>query len=369
MNLMHDSPASMVPAFDRKNGISTIFKLLSSPNERIRINTLKLLGFFLRRSTHKWVGVHSKFHSLFFSLSVSLCTFAFFSETCSCFSLMTGKSEFLNYSPFFFFLPLFSTLLPALNISSSSLRFLWWAVWALSDDFQRRKWILRWVLARSSPLPPRWGNGLLVLSAAKKEEDMAAYLSSSLSLSLSPSSLCGFQLLLLGCNFLSKLLSPLQFPSLIEKFNLVIKNVVAVDDVKFEVAVFRFPDLVPKLLSCLESVLDVPRELIKLVSVLPRTRACVCVRPRAFQCCLAVCCVLLYCWEMSSQFPFCLVAPNFDWKWNWRETLTGSLKASVGILFLNLFPFFPTAFLEFVFRSKRLLSSRGCSYCPTFPPY
>ena len=149
---------------------------------------------------------------------------------------------------------------------------------------------------------------------------MAAYLSSSLSLSLYPSSLCGFQLLLLGCNFLSKLLSPLQFPSLIEKFNLVIKNVVAVDDVKFEVAVFRFPDLVPKLLSCLESVLDVPRELIKLVSVLPRTRACVCVcvlvRSNAVLRFAACCCIVERCLHNfhSAWLPRILIGNGIDGK-------------------------------------------------------
>ncbi|XP_064636479.1 neurobeachin-like isoform X3 [Lineus longissimus] len=51
--LMAEHPASMVPAFDRKHGVRTVFKLLASANENIRITAMKLLGFFLMRSTHK----------------------------------------------------------------------------------------------------------------------------------------------------------------------------------------------------------------------------------------------------------------------------------------------------------------------------
>lgn len=53
MTLMAEHPASMVPAFDCKNGVRTIFKLLGSTNESIRLQALKLLGYFLSRSTHK----------------------------------------------------------------------------------------------------------------------------------------------------------------------------------------------------------------------------------------------------------------------------------------------------------------------------
>ncbi|GIY82268.1 neurobeachin [Caerostris extrusa] len=53
MSLMSEHPASMVPAFDIKNGIRTVFKLLASTNEVIRLQALKLLGYFLSRSTHK----------------------------------------------------------------------------------------------------------------------------------------------------------------------------------------------------------------------------------------------------------------------------------------------------------------------------
>jgi hypothetical protein len=53
VHLMSEHPASMVPAFDRKGGIRTVFKLLASSNETILTQSLKLLGFFIMRSTHK----------------------------------------------------------------------------------------------------------------------------------------------------------------------------------------------------------------------------------------------------------------------------------------------------------------------------
>ncbi|CAF1665852.1 unnamed protein product, partial [Adineta ricciae] len=53
VNLMSEHPKTMVPAFDRRNGIRTVFKLLASSSESIRLQALKLLGFFLQRSTLK----------------------------------------------------------------------------------------------------------------------------------------------------------------------------------------------------------------------------------------------------------------------------------------------------------------------------
>ncbi|XP_072945485.1 neurobeachin [Epargyreus clarus] len=53
ISLMSEHPSSMVPAFDAKGGVRTIFKLLSSDSQLIRLQALKLLGFFLSRSTHK----------------------------------------------------------------------------------------------------------------------------------------------------------------------------------------------------------------------------------------------------------------------------------------------------------------------------
>ncbi|XP_041358388.1 neurobeachin-like isoform X2 [Gigantopelta aegis] len=53
VHLMAEHPASMVPSFDKKQGIRTVFKLLASANEDLRLHTLKLMGYFLMRSTHK----------------------------------------------------------------------------------------------------------------------------------------------------------------------------------------------------------------------------------------------------------------------------------------------------------------------------
>ncbi|KAJ8919586.1 hypothetical protein NQ315_002208 [Exocentrus adspersus] len=53
ISLMSEFPSSMVPAFDAKYGVRTIFKLLASESQLIRLQALKLLGFFLSRSTHK----------------------------------------------------------------------------------------------------------------------------------------------------------------------------------------------------------------------------------------------------------------------------------------------------------------------------
>ena len=52
-SLMCEHPASMIPAFDAKHGVKTVFKLIDSSNEEIRIQALKLLGYFLSRSTQK----------------------------------------------------------------------------------------------------------------------------------------------------------------------------------------------------------------------------------------------------------------------------------------------------------------------------
>ncbi|KAF5274873.1 hypothetical protein FQA39_LY07055 [Lamprigera yunnana] len=53
ISLMSEHPSSMVPAFDCKHGVRSIFKLLASESQLIRLQALKLLGFFLSRSTHK----------------------------------------------------------------------------------------------------------------------------------------------------------------------------------------------------------------------------------------------------------------------------------------------------------------------------
>ncbi|XP_053598524.1 neurobeachin isoform X2 [Microplitis demolitor] len=53
ISLTSEHPSSMVPAFDSKQGVRTIFKLLAAESQLIRLQALKLLGFFLSRSTHK----------------------------------------------------------------------------------------------------------------------------------------------------------------------------------------------------------------------------------------------------------------------------------------------------------------------------
>ena len=53
MSLMCDHPSTLVPAFDSKGGVRTVFKMLGSKSQMIRLQALKLLGFFLSRSTHK----------------------------------------------------------------------------------------------------------------------------------------------------------------------------------------------------------------------------------------------------------------------------------------------------------------------------
>ncbi|KAI5607332.1 lipopolysaccharide-responsive and beige-like anchor protein isoform X7 [Silurus asotus] len=46
--LMSEHPGSMVQAFDQRNGIRVIYKLLASKSEGIRVQALKVLGYFLR---------------------------------------------------------------------------------------------------------------------------------------------------------------------------------------------------------------------------------------------------------------------------------------------------------------------------------
>ncbi|KAI6202519.1 Rugose [Aphelenchoides besseyi] len=53
MRQLSDNPAIMVPAFDKKKGICVIFKIITSANELIRIPALKILGYFMCRSTVK----------------------------------------------------------------------------------------------------------------------------------------------------------------------------------------------------------------------------------------------------------------------------------------------------------------------------
>ncbi|PIC37915.1 hypothetical protein B9Z55_010097 [Caenorhabditis nigoni] len=51
--LLAEHPAIMIPAIDKNKALGIIFNLLAAPNELIRIPALKILGFFLSRSTLK----------------------------------------------------------------------------------------------------------------------------------------------------------------------------------------------------------------------------------------------------------------------------------------------------------------------------
>lgn len=65
VTLMNEHPPSMIPAFDRKAGIRTVFKLLGSSSETIRLKTLKLLGFFLQKCTSKRKNEAMNVYNLF----------------------------------------------------------------------------------------------------------------------------------------------------------------------------------------------------------------------------------------------------------------------------------------------------------------
>uniref|UniRef100_A0A7N8YDP2 Neurobeachin n=1 Tax=Mastacembelus armatus TaxID=205130 RepID=A0A7N8YDP2_9TELE len=63
--LMSEHPASMIPAFDQRNGIRVICKLLTSKSESIRVQALKVLGYFLKHLGHKRKVEIMHTHSLF----------------------------------------------------------------------------------------------------------------------------------------------------------------------------------------------------------------------------------------------------------------------------------------------------------------
>ncbi|XP_054650005.1 neurobeachin-like isoform X3 [Dunckerocampus dactyliophorus] len=51
--LMSEHPASMIPAFDQRNGIRVIYKLMASKSESIQVQCLKALAYFLKHLGHK----------------------------------------------------------------------------------------------------------------------------------------------------------------------------------------------------------------------------------------------------------------------------------------------------------------------------
>lgn len=76
VTLMNEHPPSMIPAFDAKVGVRTVFKLLASNNETIRLQTLKLLGFFLQKSTYKRKAENMGAHNLYALMSDRMLMFS-----------------------------------------------------------------------------------------------------------------------------------------------------------------------------------------------------------------------------------------------------------------------------------------------------
>ncbi|MFT7815131.1 lipopolysaccharide-responsive and beige-like anchor protein [Arapaima gigas] len=70
--LMAEHPGSMVPGFDQRNGIRVVYKLLGSESEGIRVQALKVLGFFLKNLAPKRKAEVMVGHSLFSLLSERL---------------------------------------------------------------------------------------------------------------------------------------------------------------------------------------------------------------------------------------------------------------------------------------------------------
>uniref|UniRef100_A0A672PHL4 LPS responsive beige-like anchor protein n=1 Tax=Sinocyclocheilus grahami TaxID=75366 RepID=A0A672PHL4_SINGR len=70
--LMSEHPVSMVQAFDQRNGIRVIFKLLASKNEGIRVQALKVLGYFLKYLSPKTKSEVMLAHGLFSLLTERL---------------------------------------------------------------------------------------------------------------------------------------------------------------------------------------------------------------------------------------------------------------------------------------------------------
>uniref|UniRef100_A0A8C6LS96 Neurobeachin n=1 Tax=Nothobranchius furzeri TaxID=105023 RepID=A0A8C6LS96_NOTFU len=90
--LMSEHPASMIPAFDQRNGIRVICKLLASRSESIRVQALKVLGYFLKHLGHKRKVEIMHTHSLFTLLgerlmmhtnTVSITTYNTLYEVCA----------------------------------------------------------------------------------------------------------------------------------------------------------------------------------------------------------------------------------------------------------------------------------------------
>uniref|UniRef100_A0AAQ5Y5T8 Neurobeachin n=1 Tax=Amphiprion ocellaris TaxID=80972 RepID=A0AAQ5Y5T8_AMPOC len=70
--LMSEHPGSMVQAFDQRNGIRVIYKLLASKSEGIRVQALKVMGYFLKHLSPKRKAEVMLSHGLFSLLTERL---------------------------------------------------------------------------------------------------------------------------------------------------------------------------------------------------------------------------------------------------------------------------------------------------------
>lgn len=70
--LMSEHPNSMIPAFDQRNGLRVVYKLLASKSEGIRVQGLKVLGYFLKHLLPKRKVEVMQGHGLFSLLAERL---------------------------------------------------------------------------------------------------------------------------------------------------------------------------------------------------------------------------------------------------------------------------------------------------------
>ncbi|NXK42076.1 LRBA protein, partial [Piprites chloris] len=70
--LMSEHPNSMIPAFDQRNGLQVVYKLLASQTEGIRVQALKVMGYFLKHLAPKRKAEVMLGHGLFSLLAERL---------------------------------------------------------------------------------------------------------------------------------------------------------------------------------------------------------------------------------------------------------------------------------------------------------
>ncbi|NXK91829.1 LRBA protein, partial [Formicarius rufipectus] len=70
--LMSEHPSSMIPAFDQRNGLQVVYKLLASQSEGIRVQALKVMGYFLKHLAPKRKAEVMLGHGLFSLLAERL---------------------------------------------------------------------------------------------------------------------------------------------------------------------------------------------------------------------------------------------------------------------------------------------------------